>query len=60
MAQARFRERCWAEWKRLNPRYVVNNDTPWRAFIHGMHEGAIGYFAILRFVWWIVMRSWRS
>lgn len=60
MTQVRFRQRCRAEWKRLNPRYVGDSDTPWQAFIHALHEGVIGCFALLRFAWWIVIRSWRA
>ena len=43
-----FRERCRAEWKRLNPRYVGEDDTPGRALMQAAREGVIGYFAPLR------------
>ena len=55
-----FRERCRAEWKRLNPRYVGEDDTPGRALLLAAREGGIGYFAPLRLIWWLQIRSWRT
>ena len=58
MTRKLFRERCRAEWKRLNPRYVGEDDTPGRALMQAAREGVIGYFAPLRLIWWLLIRSW--
>lgn len=50
---------CQIEWKRLNPKYVRPDDNFWRMFVYAMHEAAIGFFAPIRFLWWLITRSWR-
>lgn len=60
--RATFKERCLAEWKRLNPRSISSScsDTPVSAFVRTIYDGAIGYFAPVRFLAWLVLWSWRS
>lgn len=55
-----FRERCRAEWQRLNSRYVGEDDTPERALVQAAREGILGYFAPLRLIWWLLIRSWQT
>lgn len=60
MTRKLFRERCRAEWNRLNPRSVGENDSPGRALLLAARDGGIGYFAPLRLIWWLLVRSWRT
>ena len=60
MITRQFKERSRAEWKRLNPTYVNPNQTIGQTFLSAGHETLPGYFSPLRFIWWVVVRSWRS
>ena len=55
-----FSQRCQAEWQRLNPRYVKENDDVLTAVLAAFRETVPGYFAPLRFLWWLAVRSWRQ
>lgn len=52
--------RAKTKWRQLNPRYVVPSDNFRRAFFHACREGFCGFFAPLRFCWWLIIQSWRS
>ncbi len=60
MTAKRFMERCRAEWKRINPVYTTNNQSIGRTFLLACRETVPGYFAPLRFLWWMAVKSWRS
>ena len=55
-----FRQRCRNEWQRLNPTYGNAEDGFSRAFFAAFRETVPGYFAPLRFLWWLVVNSWRQ
>jgi hypothetical protein len=54
-----FKHRFLAEWARLNPQFRDQDMNPWQSFLAGLHQGAYGYFAPLRILWWLCARSWR-
>lgn len=47
-----FFQRCQNEWKRLNPKFVGQDDNLRTTFVNAFHEGAFGFFAPVRFLWW--------
>ena len=59
MITKQFKERSRAEWKRINPTYVNPNQMIGQSFLSACQETLSGYFAPLRFIWWLVVRSWR-
>ena len=60
MVTKQFMESCRAEWKRINPAYTTKNQSIGRAFLLACRETVPGYFAPVRFFWWLAVRSWRS
>lgn len=60
MITKQFKERSRAEWKRLNPSYVNPSQPVSQTVLSACMETVPGYFAPLRFIWWLVVRSWRS
>lgn len=58
--QPTFMQRCRAEWQRLNPHYLPETKGLLSVFKAAFREGWAAYFAPLRFVWWLVARSWRQ
>lgn len=54
-----FKDKCRAEWRRLNPKYVTPNDNLRRVFWHAFQEGLPGFFAPLRMAWWLITGGWR-
>lgn len=59
MTPSTFRQRCRNEWRRLNPRYVEENDGAFTVFLATWRETVPGYVAPVRFVWWLLVKSWR-
>ena len=59
MNRPSFIQRCRTEWRRLNPTYLPETKGLLATFKAGFREGWTGYFAPLRFVWWLVAQSWR-
>ena len=60
MTQPTFLQRCRSEWHRLNPRYVRDNDDVRTVFVAASRETLWGYFAPLRFLFWLASHSWRQ
>ena len=60
MTQSTFRQRCREEWQRLNPHYLPEAEGLLATFKAAFREGWAGYFAPLRFVWWLACDSWRQ
>ena len=54
-----FFQRCQNEWKRLNPKFVGQDENLRTTFVNALHEGAFGFFAPVRFFWWLIIQSWR-
>lgn len=59
MATSSFRQRLAEEWCRLTPTRLPQNASFPEALRHGLRQGAYGYFAPLRLLWWLLIRSWR-
>ena len=60
MTKCAFSQRCQAEWQRLNPQYVRETDGFFKAFVAACRETMPGYFAPMRFLWWLAAKSWRQ
>ena len=58
--QPTFMQRCRAEWRRLNPTCLPETKGLFAVFKAAFREGWVAYFAPLRFVWWLIARSWRQ
>jgi len=54
-----FKHQFLAEWARLNPKFRVQEMNLLQSFLAGSHQGAYGYFAPLRILWWLCALSWR-
>jgi len=59
MTQSTFMQRCRDEWQRLNPNYVSEAEGVFPTLQAAFREALPGYFAPLRFLWWLVVHSWR-
>jgi hypothetical protein len=55
-----FKDKWLTEWRRLNPKYARPDDNLRQVFGHAFQEGLPAYFAPLRMLWWLLLRSWRS
>lgn len=55
-----FWERCVSEWRRLNPRFGVENCSLRESIVAGMRQGVYGYFAPVRMLWWLCFHCWRK
>lgn len=59
MNRQTFKDRAKEEWRRLNPRVATKRDTLQQSFVVGFREGFYGFWAPLRFLWWLLTRSWK-
>jgi len=59
MNRQTFKDRAQEEWRCLNPRVARKSDTFHQRFVAGFREGLYGFWAPLRFLWWLLTRSWK-
>ncbi len=59
MTHSSFRQRCRTEWQRLHPPSTRANDGVFATLLSACRESVPGYFAPVRFLWWLVVDSWR-
>ena len=59
MTQSTFRIRCRDEWRRLNPKYIKADAGVLATVLAAGREAVPGYFAPLRFLGWLLVKSWR-
>lgn len=59
MSRAPFIRRCREEWQRLNPTFVRSDASLRDVFFCACREGAYGFFAPLRFLWWLLLSAWK-
>ncbi len=59
MGGDRFRHRLADEWRRLTPATLSSEASMNETFCESLRHGAATYFAPLRLLWWIFVRSWR-
>ena len=58
MGNDSFRQRLADEWRRLTPA-ASSEASMSEALCESLRHGVALYFAPLRLLWWILVRSWR-